>query len=92
MQARVTHSRRDPATIDEGIRLLHEKVIPALRKTDGFKRFYWLVDRKAGKAMSVAFYENDEALQSSEEVARQLREKSTSQITSVDVYEVIVEG
>ncbi len=96
MHARVTHFKGEPAKLDEGVRNIKEIVIPAAKKLSGFKGGYWLVDRKTGKGFSVTLFESEEALRSSEEAAKQIREKATStgvtQITGVEQYEVVAQA
>ena len=66
-----------------------------LREIEGFEAAYFLVDRDAGKAMSITLWESKEALEASVERANQLREEATSpagiSIQSVDHYEVAIQ-
>ena len=96
MHARVTRFKGEPARIDEGIRNIKENVVPNAKKLAGFKNGYWLVDRKTGEGFGVTFFESEEALQSSEEAAKKMREQAAStvgnQITGVERYEVVAQA
>lgn len=69
-----------------------DSVTGALEQLDGFSKAYFLVDRPAGKAISITFWESEDALNASVERANQMREEATDQaggsIESVDHYEV----
>jgi len=96
MHARVTRFKGEPARVDEGIKSIKDNVIPNAKKLAGFKGGYWLVDRKTGVGFSVALFESEAAVQSSEEAAKKTREQATSngaiQITGVEHYEVVAQA
>ncbi len=50
-----------PEQLEEGIRHVREEVIPALEGRPGVRAAYWLVDRAAGKRLSVTIWESPEA-------------------------------
>jgi hypothetical protein len=92
MHARVTHSKSDPAKIDESIRFIKETVVPNAKKNTGYKGGYWLGDRTTGKGISFTLWESEAAMKSSDETAKGTVEKATAmgiQITGVERYEVL---
>lgn len=94
MFARVSTYRGDPAQIDEGLDRARQDIIPRVRQLDGFKGIYYLVDRESGKALSVVFYETEEAMRASEEAANRLRSESAdasgATVEGVERYEVAI--
>jgi heme-degrading monooxygenase HmoA len=63
-----------------------------IRRLDGFARAYLLVDRAHGRAMTVTFWDSEEALEASAARASHLREEATetagATIGSVDSFEL----
>ncbi len=91
MHARVTHSKSEPAKVDETIRFVKQDVVPNAKKLPGFKGGYWLADRTTGKGISITLWESEEMMRSSDEAAKQLVDKVAAtgiQITGVERYEV----
>jgi hypothetical protein len=95
MHARVTRFELTPEGIDKGITGMKEQVIPRVKELSGFKGGYWLLDRKTGTGFGLALFENEAALNKSEDAAAQVREKAAqttgAKITGVERYEVIAE-
>jgi len=60
MFARLTIMQVDTDRIDEGIELYGDSVIPAAKSQKGFREIYLLVDRKSGKAISIALWDSQE--------------------------------
>ena len=94
MHARVSTYEGSADRLDEGIRGF-ERTTDALRQLDGFEGAYLLVDRAAGRALSVTLWSSEEAVQASAERANQMRSEATSPagitIESVDTYEVAMQ-
>ena len=71
-------------------------MFPALKKLSGFKAAYFMVDRKTGEGLGVTLWESEEAMRSSEEAVKQLREQVVSthatHVTGVDRYEVVAQA
>ncbi len=70
-----------------------EKIIPALRRLDGFEGLLVLADRQNGKILVVTLWEGEEALRSGEGASHWFRafgaEAAGGQVTSVERYEVV---
>jgi heme-degrading monooxygenase HmoA len=47
--------------LEEGVRHVREEVVPSLRGAPGVRAAYWLVDRAAGRRLSVTVWESPEA-------------------------------
>lgn len=50
--------------LDEGIRHVREEVVPALAGADGLVSGYWVVDRDAGRRLSVMVWRDGDAVSS----------------------------
>jgi heme-degrading monooxygenase HmoA len=67
MFARMTFLQVKPETIDEGIRIFRTSVFPAAKRQRGFRGACLLVDRGAGKGVTVTFWRSRKELNASEE-------------------------
>jgi heme-degrading monooxygenase HmoA len=94
MHARMSTLEGPPDRMDEGLRHVREQVLPLLRQQDGFKGFVALGDRQSGKLIGVSFWENEQAMQASEEVGNRTRSESAEAmgdtVAGVERYEVSV--
>ncbi len=92
MHARVTRLRVPAYELDEDI-ALDEESARVVAETPGSLGFYYLVDRTTGNTMAITFWESEEALRASEEMASQRRAARTSPLSatvvSVERYEVV---
>jgi len=90
--ARVSTLEGPPELMDESLRLAREVVLPQGRLMEGFKGMIALGDRHSGKTLGITFWESEEAMRTSEEAAKRLREESAQAggdtIASVEKYEV----
>ena len=66
-------------------------LIPAVQKQAGFKGGYWMFDRTTGQRISFTLWESEQAMQSSDAAAQQLRDQAPAgtEITAVERYEVL---
>ena len=62
MHAQVTTVEASPAGLDDAIRFFREQVLERLRQMDGFQGFIALGDRRSGKLLGVALWENEGAV------------------------------
>src|SRR5215216_1400179 len=94
MHARVSTLEGPPDRMDEGLRHVREQVLPLLHQQDGYKGFVALGERQSGKLIGVSFWENEQAMQASEEVGNRTRSESAEAmgdtVASVERYEVAV--
>jgi heme-degrading monooxygenase HmoA len=70
-----------------------EKILPALRRLDGFEGLLVLADRQNGKILVVTLWESEEALRGGEEASQWFRafgaEVAGGEVTDVERYEVV---
>ena len=55
MQARISTVEGDGGKIDDAVKIINEKIMPALKGLKGFTAANFLADRSAGKLVAVAF-------------------------------------
>lgn len=85
-----------PERIEETVREFEEQYLPALEDSPGFQGIVVGVDRGAGKAAAVTFWDSREALESSDRAADQAREAALERAEPVrdpivDRYEVVLQ-
>ncbi len=92
MYARATTLRASPKHVQEAI-VHYQEGIPSVREISGNRGAFLLVDRSAGKGISVTLWESDEAMQASRKRADELRQQAQEpggEIDPVDEFEVAV--
>jgi hypothetical protein len=67
MLARVTTLEVQPGKLDEAQRILRETVLPALRQQPGSAGIVSLTQPETSRAMVIAFWESQEALDAADE-------------------------
>jgi hypothetical protein len=60
MYARITTTPITPYRLDEAISLSRETTLPAARQQTGFKGYLLLVDRSAGVAITITFWQDEQ--------------------------------
>jgi heme-degrading monooxygenase HmoA len=79
--------------LDEFARAGEKKVLPALRRFDGFEGLLVLAKRQNGKILIVTLWESEEAMRGGEEASYWLRafsaEAAGGEVTSVERYEIV---
>ena len=73
MYAQVTTVEASPAKLDTTIHFFQQRVLPQLQQMEGFKGLAVLGDQQRGKLLSVALWESEEVMQSTEEVVSRIR-------------------
>lgn len=86
-----------PGNIEASIDYFRKMSLPQLQKLTGFEGATMLVDRGNGMVRILTHYSSQEALESSSEVAKRLRNEFVeshegAKVVSVEVYEVAVRG
>ena len=94
MYARVTSLTGSPDDIDAGIADFRDEAVPFTHGQGG-KGAILLVDRATGRALAITLWEDEQALQASEEAANTLRAQAAEDIhvtqsPTVERYEVAV--
>lgn len=90
MHARVSSYEFPPERADELMRTFDED--RSLEAIPGIVEAYMLLDRAAGRALSITLWETEAALRASEEEANRIRARATApaggRVSRVDRYEV----
>jgi heme-degrading monooxygenase HmoA len=79
--------------LDDFARTGEKKVMPALKRLDGFEGLLFLANPQNGKLMIVTFWQSGEAMHGGEEASHWFRafgaEAAGREVTSVERYEVV---
>jgi len=59
MYARITTTPISPYRLEEAISLARETILPAARQQPGFKSYLMLVDKSAGVAITITFWQDE---------------------------------
>jgi hypothetical protein len=96
MQARISTIEGDGGKIDDALKVINEKILPALKTLEGFTAANFLVDRSAGKLVAVAFWDNEAALDGSAETVKPMRtevaEAMGGKVVGVESYELVAQS
>jgi hypothetical protein len=93
MHARMTrYQGAAPETIDENLQQKKHVLPTEPGQTEGMRGVVFLTDRKSGSVVVISLWEDDDAMQASEEEATRVREEVTGpdERASVEHYEVAV--
>jgi hypothetical protein len=85
MQGRISTIEGDAGKIDDAVKIINEKILPALKGLEGFTAANFLVDRSAGKLVAVAFYASEAALEGSAEAVTPMRTEVAEAMNGKDV-------
>jgi heme-degrading monooxygenase HmoA len=93
MHARVTSLAGSPANADAGIENFRANVVPYVR--DKGRGAILLLDRESGDALAITLWEDEQAMQASEDSANTLRAQAADEMGATDAptvgrYEVAV--
>ncbi len=94
MNARLIVVQTSPDQVDQGVKVINERAVPGAKQIPGLVAGYWGIDRSTGKAVTLTIYDSEDSLKASEEVARELRERSVAEIpgakiVSVENFEIV---
>ena len=93
MVSRVNFLETEPGRIDDVARVVREVVYPGISGEDGYAGYIVLGNRETGKALGVTLWSSDEARETSDSKARQIRprveEATGGTMRSVERYEVL---
>ena len=96
MQARISTIEGDAGKIDDAVKIITEKILPALKDLEGFTAANFLADRSAGKLVAVAFYANEAALEESAEAVKPMRtdvaEAMNGKVIGSETYELVAQS
>ena len=71
--ARATIGQGMTESMDQAQRYVREQVLPTLQAAPGFGGVLHLVDRQAGKVLGIMFFDSEDALRQTNEMAQQMR-------------------
>ena len=93
MVSRVNFLETEPGRIDDVARVVREVVHPGISGEDGYAGYIVLGNRETGKALGITLWSSDEARETSDSKARQIRprveEETGGRMRSVERYEVL---
>jgi hypothetical protein len=96
MQARISTIEGDTDKIDNTVKIINEKILPALKGLEGFTAANFLADRSAGKLVAVAFYQDEAALEVSIEAVGPMRNEVADamggKVVGVESYELVAQS
>jgi len=67
MVARIGAWEGTPEELERWVGRSREQVMPAVRQQPGLHGAYWLIDRAAGKALTITIWESEAAMLASEQ-------------------------
>jgi len=92
--ARISTLEGPPESIEPGIAYIKEQVVPSMTDITGYRGILGLVDRAAGRAKSISFWDSAESLRASEERANEIRSEAAEalneRIIGVERFEVAI--
>ena len=93
MVSRVNFLETEPGRINDVARVVREVVHPGISGEDGYPGYIVLGNRETGTALGVTLWSSDEARETSDSKARQIRprveEETGGTMRSVERYEVL---
>lgn len=96
MQVRISTIEGDPARLDDAVKIIDQKIIPALAGLPGFTAVNFLADRSTGKLVAVAFYADEAALEGSAEAVGPMRDEVAAamggKVVGVESYELVAQS
>ncbi len=80
MHVRTTRIPANPSTVATAAAASYEAMVAAMRQVDGFLGALLLVDRTTGNNLGLTFWESEDALRASEDVAGKFRREGATEI------------
>ena len=74
MNARIGRISFSPDQVDDVTAHVRENVVPKYEGTDGFKGFTLLLDRSGGEGIGISFWETEDAMRATEDLAAEARQ------------------
>jgi hypothetical protein len=93
VHARSTTIRAHPESIESGVALVRDEVMPAVLGMDGCIGISMLVDRLSGRCIATTAWQSKEAMEASADQVRPLRERAAEALggrPQVDEWEIAV--
>jgi hypothetical protein len=93
--ARVTTIHSPAERMDEGIQKVRDEILSGMREIPGFKGVIGMVDRNANTGVTISLWEDEQAMQESEEQGNRLRDEAAKAMKAetepmVNRYEVVL--
>lgn len=95
MYARVTTIHSPAERMDEGIEKVKDEILAGMREIAGFKGIIGMVDRNANTGVTISLWDDERAMQESEEQGARLRDEAAKAMKAetepmVNRYEVVL--
>jgi heme-degrading monooxygenase HmoA len=91
--ARITRFEGPPERVDELRYAVVERILPAVRRLEGFAGAMLLADRQSGKVQVLVIWESEQAMNATEDSAYWFRaysaEAASETVTDVERYEIV---
>ena len=95
MHVRMTRVKGSPENLERAIATFDQNVATPYREQRGFAGIALAVDRQAGRAVGVTFWESEAALNATDDLAKDIRARSGAenglQFDEVESYEVAIQ-
>lgn len=81
-----------PDELERWVTRSREQVMPAVQQQSGIRGAYWLLDREAGKALTITIWESEAALRASEQFRAQAQAgtaEASGAAVATERYEVV---
>ncbi len=94
MFARVSQYLQDPDGLDAAVRFGEDNIVSQLQTAPGFLGLEFMIDRVSGRALSITYWVDEEAVRATESLAGTMRQRSSShtgaRTAGTSTYEVVV--
>ena len=92
MRARVIVTDAPTETLEAGIQLTRDVLVPAARAREGYRGYVALVDPDSGRSLAITLWEDEATEAASDEASRQGREEAATAfgvtIAGIEKYDV----